>query len=606
MKKYIIAAILSILATGFANAQQTINLLTSEKSVIWGQAYTANSVVRFPSSAQAELPAEVWAAAQRSSGLYVRFKTEATSITVNYTGSNRNANIWYLNTGNVTTGGFDMYQRNGNDWYWVRPSTVTMGSSFVFANITASGKKEYCLYLPTAISLSALSIEVTTGSVEFINVPQEFQPIVFYGATHINGIAVNRPGNTISAITGRNFINVPVVNLGLDTAAKLSVAEIAMLTAIDAQIYVLDVLPNLLSNPETIKDLYVGAVDAIVAGRPNAAVILTEHPGFADGYMSPSKNAASDAANTELAAAYSELTTKYPSSKIYYIAKGDLNLDPAVDFANDRFPNEKGTYTYAGEYADKIEDFLTTKTYNVYFVNATDTVSGGSVAYNGTVTSPANPTPPTPGHYFVGWFYNGVAYDFATPVAHDIYLRAEYTTCSPEKTITYTAEQPARDNLKSDLKALVNGGKIWTTAHRGNTYMGLQAGVPELSLPAIDSAYKYGVEIVELDPQMTSDGEMVLIHDWYEGTALNRTTTGTGHPNEYTLAELKELFLRSGLGGSGSSVTSYKIPTLGEALRHAKDKVYINLDIERYVNVGCILWYDRQNNVLHCRQQHYC
>ena len=69
-------------------------------------------------------------------------------------------------------------------------------------------------------------------------------------------------------------------------------------------------------------------------------------------------------------------------------------------------------------------------------------------------------------------------------------------------------------------------------AHRGS------AGThPENTMDAFIAAEKFGADGIELDVQLTSDGEIVVIHD----TTLDRTTSGTGNVRDFTLSELKKL-----------------------------------------------------------------
>ena len=56
-------------------------------------------------------------------------------------------------------------------------------------------------------------------------------------------------------------------------------------------------------------------------------------------------------------------------------------------------------------------------------------------------------------------------------------------------------------------------------AHRGDS-----AHRPENTLAAFAAGLEAGASIVELDVQLTSDGELVVIHD----PLLDRTTTGSG------------------------------------------------------------------------------
>lgn len=94
---------------------------------------------------------------------------------------------------------------------------------------------------------------------------------------------------------------------------------------------------------------------------------------------------------------------------------------------------------------------------------------------------------------------------------------------------------------------------------------------PENSLPAFQAAIDAGIDIIETDVKVTKDGVPVLMHD----RTINRTTTGTGDPETYTLAELKQFNLKV-----GNTVTTEKIPTLEEALKLAKGKIFLDLDIK--------------------------
>ena len=106
---------------------------------------------------------------------------------------------------------------------------------------------------------------------------------------------------------------------------------------------------------------------------------------------------------------------------------------------------------------------------------------------------------------------------------------------------------------------------VLVAAHRGDW-----RNFPENSLEGIESAVKMGVDIVEIDMAMTSDSILVLMHD----RTVDRTTTGKGMVNTFTLDSLKGLFLRNGCGVT----TTYRIPSLEEVLLLCKDCVVINID----------------------------
>ncbi|WP_252107162.1 MULTISPECIES: glycerophosphodiester phosphodiesterase [unclassified Halomonas] len=87
----------------------------------------------------------------------------------------------------------------------------------------------------------------------------------------------------------------------------------------------------------------------------------------------------------------------------------------------------------------------------------------------------------------------------------------------------------AQTPLEQQLKDLESFQVI---AHRGAS-----GHAPESSMAALELAHAWGADYLELDVQMTSDGELVAFHD----DTLERTSNGEGHINDYSLAELKEL-----------------------------------------------------------------
>lgn len=71
-------------------------------------------------------------------------------------------------------------------------------------------------------------------------------------------------------------------------------------------------------------------------------------------------------------------------------------------------------------------------------------------------------------------------------------------------------------------------------AHRGS-----KSTRPENTLTAFREALHVGSDGIELDVHLSSDGEVVVIHD----ETVDRTTNGTGLVSELTLQELKSLDL---------------------------------------------------------------
>jgi len=107
--------------------------------------------------------------------------------------------------------------------------------------------------------------------------------------------------------------------------------------------------------------------------------------------------------------------------------------------------------------------------------------------------------------------------------------------------------------------------KVLVVAHRGDW-----RNAPENSIQAIQRSIQIGADIVEIDVQKTKDGHLVLMHD----KTIDRTTSGKGKVEDYTLAELQKFTLSTGSGTS----TRQPIPTLEEAMLVCKGKIYVNID----------------------------
>lgn len=111
-------------------------------------------------------------------------------------------------------------------------------------------------------------------------------------------------------------------------------------------------------------------------------------------------------------------------------------------------------------------------------------------------------------------------------------------------------------------------------AHRGAS-----GYAPENTLAAFRLAEKQGADGIELDVQLTKDGEVVAIHD----EKIDRTGTGTGFVRDYTLKELKELSFDNHM----EAYKGEKIPTLEEVLELVKPG---NMEVNIELKTG-IFWY---------------
>ena len=88
-------------------------------------------------------------------------------------------------------------------------------------------------------------------------------------------------------------------------------------------------------------------------------------------------------------------------------------------------------------------------------------------------------------------------------------------------------------------------------AHRG-----FSGQYPENTMEAFLQVLKTPAEGIELDVQLSKDGEVVVIHD----ETVDRTTSGSGYVKDYSLTELKKFQIHH------SNCSVQTIPTLDEVL----------------------------------------
>ena len=115
---------------------------------------------------------------------------------------------------------------------------------------------------------------------------------------------------------------------------------------------------------------------------------------------------------------------------------------------------------------------------------------------------------------------------------------------------------------------LIEGDNFTVIAHRGAS-----AYYPENTMISFEGAIAMGADMVELDVQLTRDGEVVVFHD----EKLSRCTNSKGKISDYTFVELQKLDAGSWFD---KKYQGAKIPTLEEVLKLCRDKIAVNIEIK--------------------------
>ncbi len=261
---------------------------------------------RLPASAEGKVTTPVWNLSRDSAGMMVRFKTDATAISVHYQLTKNRLGQPHMPATGVS--GIDLYARDAEGkWKWVqvtKPDAQEVKAEII--KDLAPGLREYAAYLPLYNGVEFLKIGVAKGS-QFEGLAPRPNPIVFYGTSITHGACASRPGMVHTAILGRR-LDTPVVNLGFSGNGRMDAAVGEYLVQIDAAAYVVDCLPNM--NAEAVTEKCVPLVKQLRAAKPTTPIILVEDRRFTNDWILPAKRDFHTKNHAALRAAYDSLVAE--------------------------------------------------------------------------------------------------------------------------------------------------------------------------------------------------------------------------------------------------------------------------------------------------------
>jgi glycerophosphoryl diester phosphodiesterase len=102
---------------------------------------------------------------------------------------------------------------------------------------------------------------------------------------------------------------------------------------------------------------------------------------------------------------------------------------------------------------------------------------------------------------------------------------------------------------------------------------------PENTITAFEEAIRLGAHMIEFDVRMTSDKQLVIMHD----KTVDRTTNGSGAVGELTLEEIKNLDAGS---WKSQKFIGEKVPTFKEALAVMPQNIWLNIHLKGSEELG--------------------
>jgi lysophospholipase L1-like esterase len=334
--------------------------------VIEGKHYSGNEIFiynRLTENLKDKVRKPVWRLSKNSAGLSISFMSNSPNITVRYKVKGEHAFPHMPATG---VSGVDLYAKNTDGkWLWNK-GTCTFRDTITYTYkqlpITEGYHKkgrEYKLYLPLYNEVEWLEIGVTQDAI-FTPVPiRKEKPIVVYGTSIVQGACASRSGMAWTSILERNM-DRQIINLGFSGNARLEHELINYIKEIDAKLYILDCLPNLVPatniTPEQAYHRIIESVKELRKKQPTTPILLTEHAGYSDGETNKTRKQIYKMLNDTLQGAFKQLKTDGVEN-IHLLTKDEiaLGIDSYVDGTH---PNDYGMIQYANAYEKRIRTIL--------------------------------------------------------------------------------------------------------------------------------------------------------------------------------------------------------------------------------------------------------
>ena len=326
----------------------------------YGEKYS--EIQRLPDRFKDSVNKTTWDQSLLSSGLSIRFVSNAPEILVGFKFTNPTTNQSALATG---PNGVDLYAIDSDGLlHWASgQSTFSDAVQYAFKQLRPNDNfhklgREYQLFFPVSNSIKELSIGVPEGSLFKLIPSRSEKAIVVYGSTFLMGGTASRPGLDWTNILSRK-LDRSIVNLGFSENGLPENSMLNYINEIDARIFVFNSIshPNNLEldSVELVRNI-TQIVKLIRAKHPGTPILFSEHPGYSNGYLNGNRHALSDRYNILLNAAFSYLTGEGVKG-LNLLTQKELGFD--IDEMSDGIHlNDIGMKCYADAYEKKLREIF--------------------------------------------------------------------------------------------------------------------------------------------------------------------------------------------------------------------------------------------------------
>lgn len=311
---------------------------------------------RWPARAKGKLPRGLDSMRHHTTGMYVRFNTDASRIRVEWKVYNEHPSDPLIPEAGLigidvygweesACGGKGAWRFKGNKRYWGRNQTVPGEAEFGW-----TPGRPCIVFLPLRATMKSFRIGVPKGKTitpHPYRVP-DAKPIVHYGTSIVHGGCASRPGLAFTAIAARD-LDLPYVNLGFSGAAKMEASVPEFLAEAEASLYVIDARWNM--NPEMVSTNCAPFLRKMKELKPDVPMLLCEGCTIRE----------SDKCNDVFRKVYETLKAEDPVKwrNLYYFSSETMlpkdDQEATHDFCH---PNDYGMVPMGHAYARRIREVL--------------------------------------------------------------------------------------------------------------------------------------------------------------------------------------------------------------------------------------------------------
>jgi lysophospholipase L1-like esterase len=225
----------------------------------------------------------VWVLGKNTAGLFLRFRTNSTTIGLTWSLYENHIMSHMALTG---IKGFDLYCYENDGWRFVnsaQPAANAMDNTTLVIVNMDDREKEMMLYFPLYDGVTALQIGIdstATIAPPAIATPMREKPVICYGTSILQGGCASRPGMVHTSILSRRF-NREFINLGFSSNGQLDYEIAELIASREAALIILDFVPN--ASVQQMQERMEKFYSIIRTKQPLTPILFVEDPPFPSG-----------------------------------------------------------------------------------------------------------------------------------------------------------------------------------------------------------------------------------------------------------------------------------------------------------------------------------